>query len=219
MIGNFYPPFLGRIDKIYCGSEQCWPSNGVPIIVYDNRRDRNVLHSYYLTPKDRLDCPKWVAGYYVRIDYDSATTTFTVTPYNSWTVATPVTRKIFLEGSDYFFRDHTPIEIYKNPINNNLNITVNTYKQEDGVKTLLKTESFTRAYNATNIDYGYYVDVSCEYSQDTGIMARLDFKNTTYPNYNIIIGEATPTCSLDIDTKWAYMSFDDTPNSYVLDIV
>lgn len=30
MIGNFYPPFLGRIDKIYCGSEQCWPSKGVP---------------------------------------------------------------------------------------------------------------------------------------------------------------------------------------------
>ena len=25
MIGSVYPPSLGKVDKIYCGSELCWP--------------------------------------------------------------------------------------------------------------------------------------------------------------------------------------------------
>ena len=171
------------------------------VCVYDNRVDRNIISEALLKPEDRLDCPKWIAGYNVRIEYDAATMTFSAIPYNGWTAATPITRKLFLEEGEYVFKDHTPIEFYRDPFHKTLNITVNTYKQEDGVKTLLKTESFTRAYNATNIDYGYYVEVRCEYSQDTGIMARLDFKNTTYPNYNILGGDVNPMCVLDIDTK------------------
>lgn len=25
MIGDVYPPYLGRVNKIYCGHEQVWP--------------------------------------------------------------------------------------------------------------------------------------------------------------------------------------------------
>lgn len=50
MVGNFYPPYLGRIDKIFCGQEQCWPTKDedkiLHVIVKDNPVDQNVLNIY-----------------------------------------------------------------------------------------------------------------------------------------------------------------------------
>lgn len=56
MIGNVYPPSLGWINKIFCGSEQCWPvedeDNVLHIIIKDNPVDQNVLETHRYTNAD-----------------------------------------------------------------------------------------------------------------------------------------------------------------------
>lgn len=52
MIGNFYPPSLGWINKIFCGSEQCWPREDADIlriIIKDNPVDQNILETHDFT--------------------------------------------------------------------------------------------------------------------------------------------------------------------------
>lgn len=53
---------MGRIEKIFCGQEQCWPAEDeddvLHIIIKDNPVDQNVLEVHKYTSGDfwRLEC-------------------------------------------------------------------------------------------------------------------------------------------------------------------
>lgn len=118
MIGNVYPQYLGWVDKIYCGSELCWPSkkrlSTTLIMNFDDPRDPDGgIHwntAIEITDDMEPGTYTW-DGYAFEVFYSADTNHLCFRPLMKVFASIEETHSVNAEGEEFVYPDIATVAI------------------------------------------------------------------------------------------------------------